>query len=220
MPRVIEASEQSAVAERFAHTSGLGKTGLAFVSQVHGNRVLNVRAAVDWIVVGEGDALMTRVPEMALIIRTADCVPLVFFDAARGVLAVAHAGYQGVLAGVIESTIKAMEVAYKCRAADMQVLFGPAICAQHYDVSRATDDRVARFKNLFAQTDGVVHTDGERVLLDLPGACRILCVRSGVNGANIGAAGPCTFEHPAWPSHRREGEERHENVWTWACLQK
>src|SRR5262249_57513679 len=55
------------------------------------------------------DAIVTRVPRLAIGVSTADCAPLLFADSAAGVIGAAHAGWRGALTGVIEETIAAME---------------------------------------------------------------------------------------------------------------
>ena len=55
------------------------------------------------------DALVTRVPGLAIGVSTADCGPLLFADAQAGVIGAAHAGWRGAFAGVIEATVAAME---------------------------------------------------------------------------------------------------------------
>ena len=55
------------------------------------------------------DAIVTRVPQLAIGVSTADCGPLLFADSEAGVIGAAHAGWRGALTGVIEATIAAME---------------------------------------------------------------------------------------------------------------
>ena len=55
------------------------------------------------------DAVVTRIPRLAIGVSTADCGPLLFADSEAGVVGAAHAGWRGALTGVIEATIAAME---------------------------------------------------------------------------------------------------------------
>src|SRR5262249_56588155 len=55
------------------------------------------------------DAIVTRVPRLAIGISTADCGPLLLADSEAGVIGAAHAGWRGALTGVVEATIAAME---------------------------------------------------------------------------------------------------------------
>ena len=57
----------------------------------------------------KADAIVTRVPGLAIGVSTADCGPLLFADEAAGVIGAAHAGWRGAFTGVIENTVAAME---------------------------------------------------------------------------------------------------------------
>jgi YfiH family protein len=71
--------------------------------QVHGSEIIRVHSAGP---AGEGDALITSYPELPLAVRTADCVPLVVHSDAA--VAVVHAGWRGLAAGVVERTVEAL----------------------------------------------------------------------------------------------------------------
>ncbi len=87
------------------------------------------------------DAIVTRTPRLAIGVSTADCGPLLFADAAAGVIGAAHAGWRGALTGVIESTVAAMEKLGAERARIVAAL-GPAIRQPNYEVG---PEFVARF---------------------------------------------------------------------------
>ena len=79
------------------------------------------------------DAIVTRVPRLAIGVSTADCGPLLFADNAAGVIGAAHAGWRGALTGVIEATIVAMEQLGANRDR-ITVALGPTICQTNYEV--------------------------------------------------------------------------------------
>ena len=74
--------------------------------QVHGADV--VRVGVDQKPRPDADALVTTDPDVVLVVRVADCVPVLLADAEAGVVAAAHAGRPGMLAGVVPATVAAM----------------------------------------------------------------------------------------------------------------
>ena len=79
-----------------------------WLRQVHGAEVVVVTADNVGEVTGlEADALVTAEPDLVLAVQTADCVPVVF-SSDVGVIGVAHAGWRGLEAGVIERTVEAM----------------------------------------------------------------------------------------------------------------
>ena len=110
-----------------------------WMSQVHGADVVviddaNVPALSE--LPPTADAAVTRLPGVVLGVRTADCLPVVFADRAGSVVGVAHAGWRGLAAGVLEATVLAMRVPPAAIVAWM----GPAIGPQKFEVGRDVFD--------------------------------------------------------------------------------
>lgn len=97
-----------------------------WLKQVHGIRCIDAAAVGDT----EADASLTRAPETVCAVLTADCLPVLLCDRGGTVVSAAHAGWRGLAAGVIESTVAAMGVPGD------QVLawLGPAIGPDHFEV--------------------------------------------------------------------------------------
>src|SRR5438128_5499707 len=89
------------------------------------------------------DALATDVPGQAIVTYHADCFPLLFADSSRGVVAGAHAGWRGALAGVATQTVQAMHLAYGTSPDQLDVLIGPGICRLCYPVGRDIAEQFA-----------------------------------------------------------------------------
>jgi len=117
---------------------GAALTGLY---QVHGNRCVVIDESSDLAARPEADALATRTPGILLGILTADCVPVLFADREAGVVAAAHAGWKGAIAGVTDSTLVAMESLGATRA-NIAAAIGPCIGRASYEVD---DGFVATF---------------------------------------------------------------------------
>ena len=104
-----------------------------WLAQVHGRDVVEID---ERMLTGahatppRADAAVTRLPGVVLSVRTADCLPVLLADRAGRVVAVAHAGWRGLAAGILEATIAAMRV----RAADLSVWVGPAIGPRAFEV--------------------------------------------------------------------------------------
>jgi hypothetical protein len=101
--------------------------------QIHSAKVVEVTAPWRPEDAPRADALVTRVPGVALGILTADCVPVLLADPDARVIGAAHAGWKGALGGVLEATLEAMEALGADRA-KIRAGIGPAISRRSYEV--------------------------------------------------------------------------------------
>jgi YfiH family protein len=123
---------------RMAAALGVARESFATVFQVHSPDVVVIdKPLIDrpW---SEGarpkaDALVTRVPGLAIAVSSADCGPILFADEEARVVGAAHAGWKGALTGVIEATIAAME-GEGAQRARIRAALGPMISRMAYEV--------------------------------------------------------------------------------------
>lgn len=83
----------------------------------------------------KADALITRKRGIALVMSTADCVPLMFYDPRAEAIGVAHAGWRGTARGIAAATVAAMVEQFGSRPADIRAGIGPSIGPCCYEVS-------------------------------------------------------------------------------------
>ncbi|MDD9797677.1 MAG: peptidoglycan editing factor PgeF [Alphaproteobacteria bacterium] len=143
--------KQQAVAEnRLRIMTHLGAQGLLTAKQTHSNKAVLITDKADLTDITksadinerpQADALVTNRLGLAIGILTADCVPILLFEPHAQLVAAAHAGWKGALAGIIEATIATMEKAGATRKTICAVI-GPAITAESYQVGA---DLHARF---------------------------------------------------------------------------
>ncbi|MGO8915960.1 MAG: peptidoglycan editing factor PgeF [Stellaceae bacterium] len=112
---------------------GLEAERLATCYQVHSPSVVVVDAAWPGAERPRADALVTRRKGVALGILTADCAPVLFADAASGVIGAAHAGWRGALTGVLEATVAAM-IGLGAAPERVSAGIGPCIAQPSYEV--------------------------------------------------------------------------------------
>ena len=195
--------------KRLADELGLDPDRLVWMEQVHGRNAVVVDGPRDHPV-EVTDALVTAVPELALVALVADCVPVLLADPVAGVVGAVHAGRVGARVGVVPAALDAMREAGA--AVDrIEVLLGPSVCGECYEVPADMQADVERH---------------------LPGsACR---TRSGTSGldlraglwrqladagvAKIGIDPRCTAEDPTLFSHRRNGTTGRLAALTWIEL--
>ncbi|PHQ63575.1 MAG: polyphenol oxidase [Sphingobium sp.] len=123
-----------------ARDAVLPGTHLVTVRQVHSPDVVTVTQAFAEDARPVADALVTDRPGLLLGILTADCVPVLFADAAAGVIGAAHAGWKGAISGVTDATIAAME-GLGARRDRMVCAIGPCIGRSSYEVTEDFADR-------------------------------------------------------------------------------
>ncbi|ADT98970.1 peptidoglycan editing factor PgeF [Mycolicibacterium gilvum] len=119
---------------RLAAATGLGDSGLAWMNQVHSTEVAVVDHGGD--TVDDTDGLVTTRPGLALVVVTADCVPVLMADARAGVVAAVHAGRVGAAGGIVVRALETM-VDAGADAGDVSVLLGPAVSGRNYEVPEA-----------------------------------------------------------------------------------
>jgi YfiH family protein len=113
----------------------LGARNLVSAYQVHGTAavVVDGHAPADPSQRPRADALVTATRGLAVGVLTADCAPILLADPQAGVVAAAHAGWRGALAGIAEAAIAAMEGLGAARAR-IRAAVGPCIGASAYEV--------------------------------------------------------------------------------------
>ncbi len=183
---------------------------LAAPHQVHSPDVVTVTAVWDDGAEGRpvADAVVTATPGMVLGIVTADCGPILFADAAAGVIGAAHAGWRGAVDGVLENTITAME-ALGARRAGIAAVLGPTIAQPSYEVDAPFRARFAADADPFFAS--APEREGTpRWHFDLPGFVMARLAAAGLG--KIADIGRDTFYHVArYHSHRRASQAGEAN---------
>ena len=149
------------------------------------------------------DALITQLPGVCIGVTTAYCVPLIFFDSQKKVIAVAHAGWRGTCGRIAEKTVLKMIEKFGCNAANIVVSVGPSISVDVYNVGH---ELIEAFENEGFDIDSVFVEKGEKLHLDLWEANRQSLLKAGILPEHIEISGICTYtEHDRFFSARRLG---------------
>ncbi len=119
--------------ELAAKSLGIDPAHVIWMNQVHGNDVAVVEEPWGAKPVPEVDAVVTARRGLALAVLTADCVPVLLADPVAGVVAAAHAGRPGLVAGVVPAAVRAM-TELGADLARIVVRTGPAVCGRCYEV--------------------------------------------------------------------------------------
>lgn len=150
----------------------------------------------------KADAIITDQPDTPLVMRYADCVPLLFYDPAKRAIGLAHAGWRGAVAGMAAATVRALESTFGCRPADLRALIGPAISRRNYQVGAEVAAQAEAYFGADAEVLTRDSTDGS-AYLDLWRANRLDLERQGLSDIEVMEV--CTFENTdEFYSHRAE----------------
>lgn len=168
-----------------------------WLSQVHGTAVVDAaRAAIGTT----ADACYGTTPGVVCVIQTADCLPVLFCDAAGSVVAAAHAGWRGLAAGVLETTVAAMHE-QGAQPGTIMVWLGPAIGPAAFEVG--AEVRAAFLAHDPAAAQAFVPQAGDKWLADIFLLARQRLAGCGV--ARIYGGGVCTVSDAGrFFSHRRD----------------
>ncbi len=209
--------------QRLAELAGFSADSVTMVRQVHGACVRLITRSE----IGNGaerhsdelpecDAMVSREPGVTLVVRTNDCVPVLILDRASGAIGAAHAGWRGVLGGVVGNTLEAMGATFGTRARDLNVALGPSICGRHYDMGPVSAEPARLFCEAFPDTSGVTDQRSGRVFVDLARAVRLQLMHGGVPDSSIDTCPHCTYEHhDRYPSYRANGGRKPSfSIWS------
>ena len=177
------------------------------VNQVHGDAILVIKAHGSYFSSNDElnyDAIVTSRADLAICIKTADCVPVLIVDQVKKVIAVVHAGWKGTAMEISPKVIRLMQKQYGCLQQDILAAIGPSIGKCCYEVDPVTADALRRQNNsdLFLQQA----KKNDKWMLDLPEANRRQLLETGVLESNIEVAGYCTnCNQDMFFSHRGSG---------------
>lgn len=184
---------------RLAQALPQGST-IQWLEQVHGIEVVEAGADAGY---SRADASWSRRPGVACAVMTADCLPVLFTDNRGEVIAAAHAGWRGLLDGVLQATVKAMAVA----PCDILAWLGPAIGPQAFEVGPEVREAfLADSGDTGAEGSFVANPERENhYFADLYQLARQRLVAAGVS--QVYGDDYCTFSDPErFYSYRRDGQ--------------
>jgi YfiH family protein len=172
----------------------------AWLRQVHGATVVDAARVAAAAPPVAADASFTTVPGVVCVVTTADCLPVLLCDTAGRVVAAAHAGWRGLVGGVLQNTVAAMRAA---GAGDLMAWMGPAIGPAHFEVGA---DVHAAFVAGDPRADAAfrpIPGEGAKYLADLYHLARLVLADSGV--LRIAGGDHCTVREPQrFYSYRRD----------------
>jgi len=186
--------------------AGVDADHLRLLHQVHGRTVVTATGQ-PWLV-PEADAVITDDSDVALVVRVADCAPILIADRRLGVVSAIHAGWRGTMLRIAPAAVAALAGTYGSRVEDLLVAIGPSIgacCAEMgeevVEAFRAAGHDAPAVQRWFNRETG------KRPHLDLWRANREQLEDAGIASRSICMAGLCTrTHHDVFHSYRAAGQ--------------
>ena len=224
--------------QTLAPSLGIEADSFLTLNQVHGREIVPIHRGIEPGALRslqdhrpDADGLASDAPDVALVVRAADCLPLLMADRRTGAVAAVHVGWRGTAARAAVAAIDMLGREFGSRPVDLVVAIGPAIGACCYEVGTELVDAFAAagherylidrwflapspprgsFRPALSGVEGpsLSGVEGPKLRLDLPGANRDQLVLAGVSEENIHVAGLCTAMHlDILTSYRAEREQ-------------
>jgi YfiH family protein len=154
----------------------------------HGEKAYHATTANDEDVVRGVDALFADERDLFLSITVADCLPVFLFDPKIKTFGLVHAGWRGLVAGIIPNTIHAMIQERGVRAENVLAGIGPGIGACHFEVQ---SDVAAQFESF---PEAVLRHDG-KIFIDLKAVARAQLLALGIKEEHLEISDECTYDN-------------------------
>jgi polyphenol oxidase len=165
-----------------------------WINQVHSNICIDASSIFSSI---EADASYSSMPGVVCGILTADCLPIFVTNIQGTIVGVAHAGWRGIVGGVIESLLESI----KCKGDDLLVHLGPAISKSSYKVGEEVRSRYLSKNESFERS---FIKDNGSYYLDIYDAAKVVLEDFGVR--TISGGDSCTYnDSEKFFSYRRDG---------------
>lgn len=178
-----------------------------FLNQTHSTNGLVVsghNAGIFRSFASEGDYLLTDLSQVGIGIMTADCLPIIFFDAVHNAAGIVHAGWKGSVNNIATKALAHMQEIYGTNIDQVQVFFGPSAKPCCYEVGADFAQHINNKKH--AEQTLSIHD--EKLFFDLPRLNTLQLIEMGVPKTAIRLTyNICTMCHAQFQSHRRDGAQ-------------
>ncbi|MDP3740959.1 MAG: polyphenol oxidase family protein [bacterium] len=163
---------------------------VATMKQLHSGRPAEANEPKQY----QADALYSKKPGIFLAVRSADCLPVLFFNPKARVIGVVHAGWKGTAKRILQKTVRAIVKKYHTSPKDFYFFLGPAarVCCYEFANGKYFLDFVSVNKDQLSEL--------------------------GVPSGHIEDSGICTIHNNKYPSHRRQGQKRHSTILSLICV--
>ena len=178
---------------------GVSEQHIVMPHQTHGSVVCRVDAPPTEVLEGV-DAVMTDVKGLCIGVSTADCIPILLYDAEHHAACAVHAGWRGTVKRIVQEAVKQMQAAYDSQPCQLKAVIGPGISLESFEVG---DEVYQQFADAGFDMDPIARRYA-KWHLDLPQCNRIQLEAVGVR--DVWMSDICTYQqYEQYFSARRLG---------------
>lgn len=149
------------------------------------------------------DALITNTRNVAITVKSADCIPIILYDVNYNIISVIHSGWKSTQKNILQKTINIINKKFNIKEKYLNLIIGPGICSKHYEVDETVIKQFQKeYKNY---NEFVVVKNNNKYELDLKKCIKLVAIESGILNNNIHDINICTYENENFFSYRRDG---------------
>lgn len=205
---------------RIARAIGVKPEDMTFTNQTHTTNVAVVRAEDKGSRFMETDGMITNVPGICLVTFYADCVPLLFLDPVKKVVASSHSGWRGTVNRMGQVTVEKMQKEFGCDPKNILACVGPSICQECYEVS---EDVIDMFRANFRESeyDRLFYAkENGKFQLDLWKANELVLTDAGIRPEHMAVTNVCTCCNPELLFSHRASKGKRGNLAAFIALKE
>ncbi|PIP74998.1 MAG: peptidoglycan editing factor PgeF [Candidatus Levybacteria bacterium CG_4_9_14_3_um_filter_35_16] len=189
--------------EKAMKLNNLEPANLVFPEQVHGNKIEFIKNATRKII-PKKDGLVTKNKNIFLGVVTADCAPIVFYSSKNKMIGVFHAGYKGILSGILNEAVKIFKADGESLQ-EVKVLVGPSIGLCCYEVGKKIIDE---FSKNFLNIEKFYSKKEDKYFLDLKFIIKEILLAAGISGKNMEFSAICTKDNSSFLYSARKSKNK------------
>ena len=186
--RLIKGDEKSfANHKAFLEKIGVPEKMEISAGMAHGNKVKIISSANERIVF-EHDGLATNTQGIFLSITVSDCIPVFFYDPVEKIIAIAHAGWRGIVGNIAKNTILKMEK-LGSKPQNIKISLGPGISQKNFEIKEDVLEEFESYSDFIQETN-------RKFFINLKGIIKKQLSDLGILPENIEDSEECTFDNP------------------------
>lgn len=194
--RFSNKSQVSNNLKQICRASNIKQNAIVKMEQVHKTNVMRVGKAHRGLIIPDSDGLVTNDPEVVLMLRLADCIPVVLFDPLNRAIGLVHSGWKGTVGKIALVAVEKMRVEFNTKPEDLLLILGPSILPCCNILKNPLQLELPEWKPFLKKKK-------EGFAVDLPAFVVETAIKAGIRKANIEISKTCTLMEDNLFSYRR-----------------